>query len=78
MTDSTEQAEAPAPDPTKYITIDDPCPFCGERDSIDSNDDDAGPYGPDGQYLTYEKWACGACGKSWDAVFTFQRLEVRE
>lgn len=67
----------PASDLTKYASIDDPCPFCGERNCIDSTDDETGPFGEDGQYVTYEKWACGACEKTWDAVFVFQRLEER-
>lgn len=65
------------PDLAKYATIDDPCPFCDEEDSIDSLDSDTGPYGPDGQFETHEKWSCGACEKTWDAIFTFVRLEVR-
>jgi hypothetical protein len=54
-----------------------PCPFCGAKDSTDSLDEDTGPYGPDGQYEIHEKWSCGACDKTWDAIFTFSRLEVR-
>jgi len=68
----------PEPDLTKYASIDDPCPFCGERNSIDSMDEDTGPYGPDGQYETHEKWSCGECEATWDAIFTFARLEVRK
>ncbi len=66
-----------APDLTKYATVEDPCPFCGAEDSIDSHDDDSGPYGPEGQYETHEKWSCGECEVVWTAVFAFQRLDVR-
>jgi len=66
------------PNLTKYATGDDPCPFCGAENVIDSLDEDTGPYGPEGQYETHEKWSCGACEAQWDAIFAFQRLEVRD
>lgn len=73
----TMPEQTATPDLTKYASIDDPCPFCGVEGQTDSTDDDGGPYSPDGQYETHEKWSCGACEAVWDAIFTFVRPEKR-
>lgn len=52
----------------------DTCPFCGaEMPEVDCLDEDHGV--EDGTPTNIEEWACGACGKQWNAIFKFDRWE---
>lgn len=55
-------------DPLAPLTVDSPCPECGEK-LLDSLDDD----GREREYV--EEWSCGGCDAQFNVVYTFSRTE---